>query len=124
VVWEFQETNPYDYTNQLALRAQRVDVLGNRPSPWVANGSTIRSWLDTDVTGTYSITPLGLFESGSGGAVLAVLDNVFIVEYQTLFRLYGIAPGGGVTAIFINNSSLGGYPGSRPAQMGTEAAER
>jgi len=110
VVWEFQETNPYDYSNQFALRAQRVDVLGNRPSPWAANGSTIRSWLDTASFGTYSMTPLGLFESGSGGAVLAALDYVFIVEYQTLFRLYGVATGGGVTAITITNSSLGGYP--------------
>jgi hypothetical protein len=109
-VWEFQETNPYDYTNQIALRAQRVDVLGNRPAPWVANGSTIRSWIDTAPSGTYSMMPIGLFENGSGGAVLAALDNVFVVEYQTLFRLYGVAPGGGVTAIFIANSSLGGYP--------------
>jgi hypothetical protein len=109
-VWEFQETNPYDYTNQLAIRAQRIDVLGNRPSPWGANGSTIRSWLDTNVSGTYAMAPIGLFENGSGGTVLAALDQVFIVEYQTLFRLYGIAPGGGVTAINIANTSLGGYP--------------
>ena len=108
-VWESQATNPYDYTNQFALRAQRVDVLGNRPSPWAANGSSIRSWLDTAGFGTYAMTPIGLFEDGSGGAVLAALDYAFIVEYQNLFRLFGVAPGGGGTAISITNSSLGGY---------------
>jgi hypothetical protein len=109
-VWEFEETDPYTYSYHYALRAQRVDQAGNRPAPWAAGGSTIRTWADDAANGTYAMTAVGLYPDGSGGALLAALDQVFIVEYQTLFRLYGIGSGGAVTAITIQNSTLGGYP--------------
>jgi hypothetical protein len=109
-VWEFSETNPLDYSYVYALRAQRVDQAGNRPAPWAAAGSSIRSWNPESPNGTYSITTGGLYPDGSGGALLGVVDDVFIVEYQSLFRLYGIAPGGAITAITIQNASFGGFP--------------
>ena len=109
-VWELEETDPYDYTYHHALRAQRVDQNGNRPSPWSAAGSSIRTWTNDAPNGTYAMTALGLYPDGGGGALLAALDQVFIVEYQTLFRLYAIGGGGAVAAITIQNSTFGGYP--------------
>jgi hypothetical protein len=109
-VWEFSQTDPMNYSYSYALRAQRVDQDGNRPAPWTAAGASIRTWTDMSSSGTYNMTTLGLFPDGSGGALFAAFDEVFIVEYQTLFRFYGVSASGVVTAITIANSTFGGYP--------------
>ena len=108
-MWLMQETDPYDYTNRFTLRVQRVDLSGNRPAPWTAGGSSIRSWSDNTGYGTYDTATTGLFEDGAGGAVLATVDFTFMVEYMSLLRLNGITAGGAVSSIPIANSSFGGY---------------
>lgn len=108
--WELEETDPYTYAYHFALRAQRVDQGGNRPAPWAAGGSTIRTWSNDSPSGTYAMSTVGLYSDGSGGGLLAAIDQVYIVEYQALFKLYGVGPGGAVTAITIQNATFGGYP--------------
>jgi hypothetical protein len=99
MVWEFGEPLPDFSGSHRAIEAQRVDVLGNRPAPWPAQGTTVRSWLDNSSFGTYAISPLPLIDDAAGGAFLPAIDHAFVVEYQNFFRLYHIAPGATVTPV-------------------------
>lgn len=119
--WQFQAPLPDFSGTSFALAAQRVDALGNRPAPWAAGGSMMRSWLDNSGSGTYATTAIDLFEDGSGGAVFAYLDYSFMVEYLSLFRLHHIAPNGAVVAIPIAGTSFGGYPSVAAAADGDGA---
>jgi hypothetical protein len=110
VVWQLSDPLPDLSDVRYTLAAQRVDVLGNRPTPWPAGGSPIHTWLGGSSFGTFDMDPLGLFPDGGGGAIAAMIDQTFLVEPMALLRFYAIAPGGAVQPIHIANSSFGGYP--------------
>src|SRR5258708_3015747 len=65
--------------------AERVDVLGNRPAPWTASGTTLKAWLDSSGFGTYGMDALRLFPDGASGARQAVIDHR--TEAETVHRL-------------------------------------
>ena len=109
-VWELIQPLPDFSGSNHVLAAQRVDMLGNRPAPWAAGGSTIRSWLDSSPSGTHSIAPLRLLDDHAGGAILPVIDYALIGDYVNVFRLYHVAPGGATGAITIMGTTFGGYP--------------
>src|SRR5882762_8457289 len=46
--WRFSEALPDFSGSQMAIAAQRVDMLGNRPAGWPAGGSSILAWLDSN----------------------------------------------------------------------------
>src|SRR5262249_44437543 len=56
-VWELREFDPQISYYRYRLTAQRVDMLGNRPDPWSANGSTMRN------STSGPIQTIGLFEN-------------------------------------------------------------
>jgi hypothetical protein len=92
------------------LSAQRVDILGNRPAPWVEAGSLLRSWNGNGGGGTYSTQTIRLMEDGFGGALLAYYDFALLGDYVQLLRLHHVAPDATNGAVPISNTSFGGYP--------------
>jgi hypothetical protein len=92
------------------ISAQRVDILGNLPAPWIATGTQLRSWFQPNGTGTSSVATRPLLEDGTGGAILPYLDYTFLVEPQNLLRLHHILPNATNLAMPISNTTFGGYP--------------
>jgi hypothetical protein len=109
-VWEFIQTLPDFSGSNHTIAVQRVDISGNRPAPWPATGSSIRTWLDSSPSGTYSIAALRLLGDHAGGAILPLIDHTLLGDYMNIFRLYHVAPGGATAPITIMGTSFGGYP--------------
>jgi len=109
-VWHHVLNTPDGSDTFEDLSAQRVDILGNRPAPWIEAGSLLRSWNGNGGAGTYSTQTMRLMEDGFGGAVLAYYDFALLGDYVQLLRLHHIAPDATNGAMPISNTSFGGYP--------------
>ena len=102
VTWLSSFSIPQADQTNFALVAQRVDVLGNRPAPWTAAGSTIFSWISSPSNfGITNAEPVALVPDGSGGAIHALVSASLAVEPHNNFNLHHVLP----------NATITGFPG-------------